>query len=269
MNKLALKIKVLIGLVILIIIMVGVAFLFRNKEVYMSEEEISNIFENISNSVTMGELIKEETPLEDMTFGSNDYYDFMSTPLNKVNFNSLKKRNSDTVGWLKVNGTNINYPVVQSVNNTYYLTRSFTKGNNASGWVFMDFRNDINNLQDNTIIYAHGQTKDTMFSTLKNIYTSTWQQNPENHTITILTATETQTWQVFSVYRIPTELYYLISTFGKDSEHQKFIDTMLKRSLYNFNTPVTINDKMLTLSTCLNDEIKVVLHAKLVEKKAR
>ena len=262
--------KIIIGVLSVIVIAIGIVFfLKKDNKVYMNAEEITNVFEKVNNAVTMGELLREETTQEEMNFGSNDYYDFMNTPLNKVNFNSLKSRNSDTVGWLKVNGTNINYPVVQAVNNTYYLTRSFTKGNNASGWVFMDFRNDINNLQHNTIIYAHGQTKDTMFSTLKNIYTSSWQENSENHTITVLTAKETLTWQVFSVYKIPTETYYLISTFGSDDSHQKFIDTMLKRSVYNFNTPVAVSDKFLTLSTCLNDEIKVVLHAKLVDKKAR
>ncbi len=261
----------LITLIVLIIVIIVCIITLNTMSSNPSKEDIIRLFDKLNNTITIGKVLKEEVvdPIPDMSFGSNDYTDFISTPLDKVNFKSLLARNNDTVGWLHVNGTNINYPVVQAINNTYYLNRSFTKNNNASGWVFMDFRNDMNNLQDNTIIYAHGQTRDTMFSTLKNILTSSWQENPDNHKITVLTPKETLTWQVFSVYKIKTETYYLISSFGSDESHQKYIDTVLGRSIYNFNTDVTVNDKFLTLSTCLNDEIKIVLHAKLVDKKPR
>ncbi|MCM1052897.1 MAG: class B sortase [Ruminococcus sp.] len=261
----------LIILGVLVVIIIACVVTLNVMDSNIGKDEIIGLFDKFNKTVTMGEVLKEEVvdPIPDMSFGSNDYTDFITTSLDKVNFKSLNERNNDTVGWLHVNGTNINYPVVQAVNNTYYLNRSFTKANNASGWVFMDFRNDINNLQDNTIIYAHGQTKDTMFSTLKNILTPAWQENKDNHTITVLTAKETLTWQVFSVYKIKTETYYLISSFGSDESHQKYINTVLGRSIYNFGTDVTVNDKFLTLSTCLNDEIKIVLHAKLVDKKPR
>lgn len=267
-NKLFL---IVLGVIIFIIIGLIITLCIMNKSKGINNEEIKVLFDKINNNLTMGNLIKEDNTSEqpDMEFGSNDYYDFMNTSLDKVNFKSLSARNNDTVGWLHVNGTNINYPVVQAINNTYYLTRSFTKANNSSGWVFMDFRNDLNNLQHNTIIYAHGQTKETMFSTLKNILTPAWQENKDNHIITVLTPKETQTWQVFSVYKIKTETYYLISSFGSDESHQKYIDTVLGRSIYDFGTGATINDKFLTLSTCLNDEIKIVLHAKLVDSKPR
>lgn len=85
-----------------------------------------------------------------------------------VNFNDLKKTNPDIVGWIKVNGTNINYPFVQSKDNKYYLTHSFNKSYNSAGWVFLDYRNNNTN-NKNTIIYAHGRTDKTMFGTLKKV----------------------------------------------------------------------------------------------------
>lgn len=84
-----------------------------------------------------------------------------------VDFNELKKFNSNTKGWIQVNGTNINYPFVQAKDNKFYLTHSFDKSYNSAGWVFLDYRNNINELSKNTIIYAHGRLDTTMFGSLK------------------------------------------------------------------------------------------------------
>ncbi len=186
-----------------------------------------------------------------------------------VDFTELLNRNSDTKAYLKVNGTNISYPIVQATDNDYYLTHSFNKSNNKAGWVFLDFRNDINNLNDNTIMYAHGRTNQTMFGSLKNVLSNEWQNDPENHIIRVSTPNENTLWQVFSVYSIPTETYYITTSFESDAKHQTFINTLLNRSIYDFKTNVNIEDKILTLSTCLNDNDKVVLHAKLIAKQAR
>ena len=86
-----------------------------------------------------------------------------------VDFQELKSTNNQTVGWIQVNGTNINYPFVQANDNKYYLTHSFDKSHNTSGWVFLDYRNNIQTLDKNTILYAHGRIDKTMFGTLKNI----------------------------------------------------------------------------------------------------
>ena len=63
-----------------------------------------------------------------------------------VDFTELKQTNSDVIGWIQVNGTNINYPFVQTNDNSYYLTHAFNKSYNDAGWVFLDYRNnDTNN----------------------------------------------------------------------------------------------------------------------------
>ena len=82
------------------------------------------------------------------------------------NFTELWKKNSDTVCWIKVEGTKVNYPVVQTDDNKYYLTHSFNKRNNSGGWVYADFRADFTNFGKNTIIYAHNLTNRTMFGSL-------------------------------------------------------------------------------------------------------
>ena len=195
----------------------------------------------------------------------SDYWNYIKLPLMDVSFDDLISKNNDTVAFLKVNGTNINYPVVQTKDNNYYLSHSFNKKKNDAGWVFMDYRNNTDNLDQNTIIYAHGRWDSTMFGSLKNVFKNDWYKNTDNYVVYLVTPNYSSLWQVFSVYSIPTETYYLTTSFGTDKEHEEFIKTIKERSVYEFNANVNTSDKILTLSTCLNNSDKVVLHAKLIK----
>lgn len=87
-------------------------------------------------------------------------------------------------------------------NNSYYLNHSFDQSNNNAGWVFLDYHNHLNNLDNNTILYAHGRLDTTMFGSLKNLLKSSWYDNPDNYLIKLSTPTSNSLWQVFSVYHI-------------------------------------------------------------------
>ncbi|MBE6140739.1 MAG: class B sortase [Firmicutes bacterium] len=199
----------------------------------------------------------------------NPYWDYIKMNLINVDFNELITKNEDTKGWLQVSGTNINYPFVQTGDNDYYLTHSFNKKINSAGWVFMDYRNNINNLGKNTILYAHGRLDNTMFGSLKNILTSGWLNTPNNFVVKTSTATENSLWQVFSVYKIPTTNDYIQTDFYSDEEFLNLANKLISRSAHNFNTTINAFDKILTLSTCYNDDEKVVLHAKLIKQEKR
>ena len=107
---------------------------------------------------------KEETTDNTTTPTDNSAYvnvSYMSTDLNE-----LIAKNPDTVAWLKVNNTNINYVVVETTDNEYYLSHDFYRNNNANGWIFADFRDDFTNFGTNTIIYGHNITNRSMFGSL-------------------------------------------------------------------------------------------------------
>lgn len=199
----------------------------------------------------------------------NPYWDYIKINLIDVDFSKLLEINSDTKGWLQVNGTNINYPFVQTSDNSYYLKRDFNKKYNSAGWVFLDYRNNITNLDKNTIIYAHGRINGTMFGSLKNIFETDWYNNKDNHVVKLSTATENTLWQVFSVYHIPTTSDYLQINFSSDEDFLEFVNKLKDRSQYDFNVEFNENDKILTLSTCYNDDEKVVLHAKLIKREVK
>ena len=233
-----------------------------------TNDEITNIQENVDveevQDTENTEIIEpvEEVPEE------NPYWDYINMNMINVNFSDLKRTNPDVVGWLKVNGTNINYPFVQGSDNKYYLTHSFNKSYNAAGWVFLDYRNNGTN-NKNTIIYAHGRTDKTMFGTLRKVLNNGWLNNTNNYVIKISTETENSLWQVFSVYHIPTTSDYLQTDFIDDVSYQNFLDIIKNRSSHNFNTNVTSTDNILTLSTCYNNSDKMVVHAKLIKKEVK
>lgn len=200
---------------------------------------------------------------------NNDYYNYQKLSYISVNFDDLIKTNEDTVAWIRVEGTEVNYPVVQQDNNNYYLRHTFRKNENKAGWIFADYRDDFDNFGKNTIIYGHNMRSKVMFGTLPNILTDNWYNNKDNHFVKISTPKKNTIWQVFSVYMTEPETYYISSVFN-DRTYKKFIDTLVSRSKYTFNTNVDLNDKILTLSTCNNAGTKrIVMHAKLISETER
>lgn len=185
----------------------------------------------------------------------------------EYDFDKLKKMNSDIVGYIEVDNTNISYPVVKSSDNSYYLNHSYKKEKNNIGSIFLDYRNDLDNLSKNNIIYGHGRLDNTMFGSLNNLLDSNNLDSKESYYITLSTPNSIMTFKIFSVYTIPKEGYYIKTYFSSNKYFKEFLETIMKRSIYNFNTDLNTNDKILTLSTCKDNFGKrVVVHAKLLKK---
>lgn len=186
-----------------------------------------------------------------------------------INFNKLIETNSDTIGWIQVFGTEINYPVVQTNDNQFYLTHTFDKSYNKTGWIFADYNNKNlknNELDKNTIIYGHNRENDSMFGTLSNVLTKEWREDNSNTLINFSTIDKEMKWQVFSTYTIESEDNYIRTKFSSDNEYIKFLNMIKKRSIHNFDIDVSKNDNILTLSTCTNiGEGRIVVHAKLIK----
>ena len=202
---------------------------------YNNNKENKQIINEIAESVTINEDTNEEKKY-------------------KINFEELKQKNSDTVAWLKVENTNIEFPIVQANNNSYYLTHNFDKKYNVAGWIFADYKNKLDGTDRNIVVYGHNMRNNSMFGSLKDVITEEWYNNEENKYITFVTENDYLTYQVFSVYQIQTEF--------KSNEFTEFIDTITKRSKKYFGINVSKEDTILTLSTCANNnKYRVVLHS--------
>lgn len=272
MKKRKIKIKwgnltiLLIILICTAIFIISIANILKwtidNKKTDKQTEIITNI--KVIEEITDDE--NTEIIEQPITIDKNaPYWNFIKMNLIDADFNELKQINKEVRGWIQVNGTNINYPYVQASDNDFYLNHSFDKSSNGAGWIFMDYRNNPQEFDKNTIIYGHGRSNTSMFGTLKNILKSSWFKDSNNYVIKLATEQENSLWEVFSVYKIPTTSDYLQIKFSSDEEFQNFANKLIERSAYNFNTPVNSTDKIITLSTCWNDEEKVVMHAKLIK----
>ena len=110
-----------------------------------------------------------------------------------------------------------------------------------------------------------------MFGSLTWCLKESWHTNEENHYIKISTPYSNTVWKIFSIYTIKPEVYYLKTYFSTNEEHQEFLNTLKKRSIYKFtDKQLTTDDKILTLSTCSDDGTKrVVIHAQMVKAEYR
>lgn len=264
-------IKVSLGAVILVIIfMIGINY-YKN---YVDEQHYLGIENNLKEIIKVNQKkTEEENPLDVIEPGDEDLTTTTTTTTTVYDiqyakvFSTLQEINKDTVGWLTVNNTRIDYPVVQAKDNDYYLRRDYYQNKNRHGWIFMDYRNNPDELNENTIIYGHNLANQTMFGTLRYALNSYWYKKSANQIITFNTPNENMKFQIFSIYTIPTTNDYLDITFPTTDAYQTYIDLVKGRSIYDFNIEVTTGDKILTLSTCANgNDKRLVIHAKLIKE---
>lgn len=217
--------------------------------------------EDTNVEVQIEEEISLETNNEQSTYVSSYYKDY-----NNV-YVELLKINPDTIGWIKVNNTKINYPVVQSSDNDYYLNHAYDKTKNIAGWIYVDYRNNMDTINKNTIIYGHSGLKgNLMFTSLNKVLNKNWYSDINNRNISFSIKGREYVWKIFSIYTIKTTSDYLYIDFESDEKYIEFINMIKNRSITNFNEEVTETDKILTLSTCYNgDKSRLVVHAKLIK----
>lgn len=235
------KNKILITLIQIVLIVV---IIFSGIKI------IEWIKSNKKNKDIMSE-IKENVVINNEMDSNNEEY--------KIDFAKLKQKNPDAIAWIKVNGTDIDFPVVKGTDNSYYLTHNFDKEKNKAGWIFADYRNKFDGTDKNIIIYGHNMKNGSMFASLKDVIKEEWYNNENNKYIALITENENCKYQVFSVYQIETEEYYLQTNI---SNFKEFVEKIKGRTKKDFNVDIKETDSILTLSTCAdNTKYRVVLHA--------
>lgn len=238
------KIKIIISIIQLIFIVILIYSLINIFLWYKSNKANKQVMEELSQTI---ETVKED--------GEDD-------KKYKINFEELKSKNSDTVAWLKVENTNIEFPVVKANDNSYYLTHNFNKEDNSAGWIFADYKNKFNGKDKNIVIYGHNMRDNSMFGSLKNVIKEEWYNNENNKYIILATENEYSVYEVFSVYKIEKEDYYIKTDFNSDKEFEEFLQKVKERSIKDFNIDISKENSILTLSTCANNnKYRVVLHA--------
>jgi len=184
----------------------------------------------------------------------------------REHFEALRKEygNDDIIGYLIIEGTSIDYPVTQAEDNHFYLSHDIYKDSSTAGWIFLDYENNIDKEDRNTVIYGHNMRRDIMFHSLRNYVSEDFYKN--HRYIIFNTIYEDYIWEVFSFYKADTSFNYIQVIFPAQEDYGSMLSEMEARSLYDTGVEVTSDDRILTLSTCVggNEDERYVLHAKLL-----
>ena len=243
LKQISLNTLKLCGLLLLSLVIGSLSYVFIRN--YKAMQEVSSIKSVVEQTI-------KKAQEEDTT--SNEEETPKGQAINNKYISALLTINPDVVGYLKVNNTNVDYPVVLGKDNLYYLKRNLYQEEDLNGWIYMDFRNSVSDLNDNTIIYGHNMYySGVMFGTLHRVLNSSWYNNQENLTITFDTLYKNMQWQIFSIYTIPKTSDYLRVTFDDAIQKNAYINMVKNRSIKDFEIDVNENDKILTLSTCTDD----------------
>ena len=249
-NKILLTFRI-ISIIVIILCLIYIGYW------YMENRKNANMIKNITQDSVI-QTIYIDIPNEDTE-------EVIQIPVYELNFEKLFAVNNRTVGWIRVPNTTIDYPVAQASDNSFYLNHSFDKSWNSAGWIFADYRNKFDGTDKNIILYGHNRMDSSMFATLKNTQNPDWYNNSNNKYITLTTPNTTHVYEVFSVYTIKSETYYLTTDFSSDEQYLKFLNDMKNRSIHNFGVTLSESDSIITLSTCdATGKSRVILHAKQI-----
>ena len=186
---------------------------------------------------------------------------------------ALYEQNSDLVGWISIEDTRINYPVVQSPDNpNFYLNHGFDKGKTDYGCPYVSEICDVSKPSDNLIIYGHHKKNGTMFSDLKKYRKQSFWE--DHKTFRFDTLYEKQTYEVIAVFKTVVYTksanefrFYRFADAKTPEEFDEYITKCKELALYDTGVSAVYGDELLTLSTCeySSKNGRLVLVAKKVE----
>ena len=184
----------------------------------------------------------------------------------QVDFEGLKKVNPDVIAWIQIPALDISYPVVRGKDNDYYLHHMFDGQENKNGSIFVDYHNQPDFSDSNTIVYGHNMKNGSMFGTLDRYQNqSLYQQHPYFY---IYVPEAVLEYRIISCYAGRNGSVGYTYSFPEPEDFRKFVDTLLSYSGYDTGETVTDSDHIVTLSTCVNTDrnYRYLVHGKLVQK---
>lgn len=182
-------------------------------------------------------------------------YDTYEIPDILMDYQDAYKKNEDLVGWIRIEDTHIDYPVVQGSDNEYYLSHNFNGKNDANGCIFVDMNCSIYPRSKNIIVYGHHMKSGKMFANLEKY--DSYDFFSKHRTFTFDTIYEHAEYEVIFVFRDYVHAsddtdfkYYEFVDVNSETEFNSYMEELKGKSIYNTNASVTMDDELLTLSTC-------------------
>lgn len=254
MNK---KIYIIIITVLTAILTVSTFFIIRY---HINSAKQNDLYANLAEQVNVSE---EVVTVENDTEETEENGMLES-------YEELYRQNPDMVGWIKIEGTNINYPVMQSVDETdFYLKHDFNREYSSYGCPYVQENCNVTTPSDNIVIYGHHMSNGSMFADLDKYKSKSFWE--EHKTITFDTLTQRNEYEIVAVFKtvVYTEncfKYYNFINAENETEFDEYIAKCKELALYDTGVSAGYGDKLITLSTCEYSQTngRIVVVAKLI-----
>lgn len=232
-NKLLLIISILVFLICLCIL---VFWLYSNNELERIEKNLSQLVTDATND---GNIENQSASL-------------------KIDFKELKAINSDVIGWIYIKDTDINYPILQTTDNEYYLKKSIYKTYSSCGSIFLDCNTKPDFSEQNTVVYGHNLKNQKMFADLAKIYRG---ELGEKIKVEIYTENTFEEYTIFACYMEEPNTNVIQKNWNK-KEKKDFINKAIEKSSVKFSCDIEYDKKILTLITCdSTGKERIIVHA--------
>ncbi len=228
---------ILLPLIILLITLLS--YLFYNFYINIRDKKLSENLQNgLTNCISTNEI-------------NNDMHNEL---IEKVK--ELQKENEDVKAWIKINDTNINYPVVQASDNNYYLYRNYKKENSNYGSIFIDSNSNIENPNSNIIMYGHNMKDGSMFKDLLKYADEEYYNNHKY--IVFVTNTSSSTYEIIAVFKSRIFYkneknvfrYYQCTNLNNEQDYNYYVNNCKELSLYDTGVNAEYGEQIITLITC-------------------
>lgn len=228
---------ILLPLIILLITLLS--YLFYNFYINIRDKKLSENLQNgLTNCISTNEI-------------NNDMHNEL---IEKVK--ELQKENEDVKAWIKINDTNINYPVVQASDNNYYLYRNYKKENSNYGSIFIDSNSNIENPNSNIIMYGHNMKDGSMFKDLLKYADEEYYNNHKY--IEFVTNTSSSTYEIIAVFKSRIFYkneknvfrYYQCTNLNNEQDYNYYVNNSKELSLYDTGVNAEYGEQIITLITC-------------------
>lgn len=247
-------------------------YYIKDHQAEEAYDELSDMVSQVRQEITVEETLPEgetgpveTTPVLVEVIDPNTGESVWVLP----EYADLYTMNADVVGWIRIDGTKVDYPVMQTPDRVdYYLKRDFYRKRSAAGSIYAREECDVFAPSDNVTIYGHRMNSGAMFGELMNYKkVEFWA---DNRYIQFDTLTERHTYEIFSVFKISASVnngfqYHLFVDMTEE-EFTEFVSQCKDRALYDTGVTAEYGDKLITLSTCEkgNSNMRVVIVAKRI-----
>lgn len=222
-------------------------------DIYGREETKEVTQNNLENGK---ENVESESEEKGETISTENTEEVKQETERMLQVKELQGQNADIIGWIEIENTNINYPVLQGTNNRYYMTHNYKKENSKNGSIFLDTTYNWNIPSNNLLIYGHNLGNGMMFQELLKYEKESFYQ--EHPVIRFTTAEEDAEYEIISVFKSRVyykseknvfRYYYFINSKSEE-EYNQFVKNAKNASLYSIDATANYGDQLITLSTC-------------------